>query len=48
MIELPEAIVLARQIDAALSGKRILNVTFAHTPHKLAWYYGNTQDYQSF
>jgi formamidopyrimidine-DNA glycosylase len=45
MIELPEAIVLAKQIDATVAGKRIKNVTAAKSPHKFAWYYGDPKDY---
>jgi formamidopyrimidine-DNA glycosylase len=45
MIELPEAIVLAGQINATLKGKRILEATFGHTPHKLVWYYGSPEYY---
>jgi len=45
MIELPEAYVLAQQINEILTGKKIMNVTAAHTPHKFAWYYGDPQKY---
>jgi formamidopyrimidine-DNA glycosylase len=45
MIELPEAVVLASQINDTIKGKRIAMVTAAHTPHKLAWYYGDRQKY---
>jgi len=45
MIELPEAAVLARQIEETLSGKRIKSVIAAQTPHKLAWYFGDPQKY---
>jgi formamidopyrimidine-DNA glycosylase len=45
MIELPEAINLAGQINDTISGKRIGSVTVAHTPHKLAWYYGDKAKY---
>jgi len=44
MIELPEAAVLAEQINVTVKGKRILDVTLGHTPHKLVWYYGNPGD----
>jgi len=47
MIELPEAAVLAEQISEAVSGKRIKSVIAAHTPHKLAWYFGDPQEYKS-
>jgi len=45
MIELPEAYVLAQQINETLAGKKIMNVTAAHTPHKFAWYHGDPQKY---
>ena len=41
MMELPEAVSIARQINECVGGKRISGVTAAHTPHKLAWYYGD-------
>jgi formamidopyrimidine-DNA glycosylase len=47
VIELPEAAVLARQINETLVGKRIKNVIAVHTPHKLAWYFGDPQQYKS-
>jgi formamidopyrimidine-DNA glycosylase len=47
MIELPEAAVLAKQINEAATGKKIKNVISAHTPHKLAWYFGDPQEYNS-
>jgi formamidopyrimidine-DNA glycosylase len=45
MIELPEATVLAKQIDETVAGKRIKKVTAAKSPHKFAWYYGDPKDY---
>jgi formamidopyrimidine-DNA glycosylase len=45
MIELPEAVVLARQIDSTLTGKKIKKVVAAHTPHKFAWFTGDPQKY---
>ncbi|OGN96793.1 MAG: formamidopyrimidine-DNA glycosylase [Chloroflexi bacterium RBG_13_51_36] len=47
MIELPEAAVLAEQISKTVVGKRIKNVIAAQTPHKLAWYFGDPQEYKS-
>jgi formamidopyrimidine-DNA glycosylase len=41
MIELPEATILARQINAMLPGKRIIGVEANHSPHAFAWYYGD-------
>ncbi len=45
MMELPEAVNLAGQINETVRGKRIAGVTAAHTPHKLAWYYGEPGTY---
>jgi formamidopyrimidine-DNA glycosylase len=45
MIELPEALVLAGQINRRVSGKRVAGVEVAHTPHKLVWYYGRKEEY---
>ncbi|TCL76947.1 formamidopyrimidine-DNA glycosylase [Hydrogenispora ethanolica] len=45
MIELPEAVTLARQIAATIGGRRIRKVTAAHSPHKFAWFYGDPQAY---
>ena len=45
MMELPEALTIAGQLNETVSGKRIGGVTAAHTPHKLAWYYGERAKY---
>lgn len=45
MIELPEAVSIVRQLNDTVQGKRIASVTAAHTPHKLAWYYGDPVAY---
>src|SRR5512139_28810 len=45
MIELPEALNMARQINTILPGKRIVTIVAAQTPHKLAWYYGEPAKY---
>jgi formamidopyrimidine-DNA glycosylase len=45
MLELPEAVNMAGQINAAIDGKRIKGVTAGYTPHKLAWYYGEPAKY---
>jgi formamidopyrimidine-DNA glycosylase len=45
MIELPEALVLAQQINQTLKGKKVLSVAAAQTPHKLTWYNGDPQKY---
>ena len=45
MIELPEAVTLARQLDETLRGKRIVSAQAAHSPHGLAWYFGDPSGY---
>ena len=47
MIELPEATNLARQMNQTISGRSIVSVVAGHTPHKLAWYYGDRQQYSA-
>jgi formamidopyrimidine-DNA glycosylase len=45
MLELPEAVNMSNQLNAAIRGKRIAGVTAGHTPHKLAWFYGDQTKY---
>lgn len=45
MLELPEAAVVAQQINETVSGRRIMNVIAAQSPHKFAWYYGEPEKY---
>lgn len=45
MIELPEATVIAGQIDTALAGKRIARAIANQSPHKFAWYTGDPAEY---
>lgn len=47
MIELPEALTLAGQINDTICGKRISKVIAAHSPHKFAWYHGDPQNYHT-
>jgi formamidopyrimidine-DNA glycosylase len=46
VIELPEAAVLAKQLNETVVGRKIENVVAAHTPHKLAWYFGDPREYK--
>jgi formamidopyrimidine-DNA glycosylase len=46
MIELPEAVNVAKQINDTISGKKVRSVAAGQTPHKLAWYYGDKSNYQ--
>lgn len=45
MIEIPESIVLAGQLNDSICGKRIKNVIVENSPHKFAWYYGDLRAY---
>lgn len=45
MIELPEARVIAEQINQILNGKKISSVVVCHTPHKFAWFFGDPKEY---
>ena len=45
MIELPEGIVLAKQLDETLRGKKIVQVTANASPHKFAWFQGDPAGY---
>ncbi len=46
MMELTEAAVCSAQLDQAVSGKKIVNVIAAQSPHKFAWYYKDPEDYK--
>mgnify|MGYP001056442054 CR=1 FL=1 len=45
MIELPEAVTLARQINANLTGCVVRAVIAGASPHKFAWYHGDPIGY---
>jgi formamidopyrimidine-DNA glycosylase len=45
MIELPEAIVIARQMDAMLRGRRIISGDRGNSPHKFAFSSGTSEEY---
>lgn len=47
MVELPEAIVLAKQIEETLGGKTIQKVIANQSPHKFAWFTGDPSAYDS-
>jgi formamidopyrimidine-DNA glycosylase len=47
MIELPEAFVLAKQINQTLTGRRIRQATANQSPHKFAWYTGDPSEYNN-
>lgn len=45
MIEAPEALYLARQLNQLVRGKRITEVVAGYTPHKFTFYYGKPEEY---
>jgi formamidopyrimidine-DNA glycosylase len=45
MIELPEAVVLARQMNETVNGKEIAHALANTAPHKFAWYTGDPASY---
>ena len=47
MIELPEAAVLARQINQTLLSRMIKRATANESPHKFAWYTGDPRRYNA-
>jgi formamidopyrimidine-DNA glycosylase len=47
MIEIPEAVNLARQLTETIKDKKIEQVTAGFSPHKFAWYHGDPADYDN-
>ena len=45
MLEIPEAIVISRQLNKTVKGKRIKEAVAASTKHGLAWYFGEPSAY---
>lgn len=45
MIEAPEALYLARQLNQLVRGKRITEAVAGYTPHKFTFYYGKPEEY---
>ncbi len=45
MLEMPEAINIAKQLGSTIVGKTINNVITEKSPHKLAWFYGDKEKY---
>lgn len=46
MIEIPEAITLANQINEYITGKAISRVLAKYSEHKFTWYFGDPDKYQ--
>ena len=47
MLELPEAAVIAGQINKTMKGRKIETVTTAFSPNKFAWYNGRPEEYHT-
>lgn len=47
MIEIPEAVNLARQLNEALTGKKIVSALAGASPHGFAWYSGEPASYSA-
>lgn len=47
MIELPEAVTIARQMRETLTGKRIASAMRGNSPHKFAFYTGTPEEYEA-
>jgi formamidopyrimidine-DNA glycosylase len=47
MIEIPEAVNLARQLTETIKDKKIVQVTAGFSPHKFAWHHGDPADYDN-
>lgn len=45
MIEAPEALLQAEQLNETVRRKRITDVIARHTPHKFAWFHGDPDNY---
>ncbi len=45
MLEIPEAITIARQLETTLTGKTVQQAIAAASTHKFAWYHGDPADY---
>ncbi|MEG0377946.1 MAG: endonuclease VIII, partial [Eubacterium sp.] len=46
MLEIPESITVAEQLNDVIKGKVVQNVYPAGSPHKFAFYYESPEDYQ--
>ena len=45
MIELPEALSRAKELNNALIGKKIVKVLLPTSPHKFCWFQGDVASY---
>lgn len=47
MLEIPEAIVVSRQLNETIKGKRINSAVAGASPHKFAWFHGEPSEYDT-
>jgi formamidopyrimidine-DNA glycosylase len=47
MLEIPEAVVVSRQLNETIAGKKIAEVIAAGSPHKFAWFFGEPSEYDA-
>lgn len=45
MLEIPEAIVISRQLNQTIQNKHIKNAVAGTSPHKFAWFFGDPAEY---
>ncbi|KIO44089.1 MULTISPECIES: formamidopyrimidine-DNA glycosylase [Sanguibacteroides] len=46
MIEAPEALCLAEQLNRTIKGKRVTDLIVKNTPHRFTFFYGDTDEYE--
>ena len=46
MIEAPEALCLAEQLNRMIKGKRVTDLIVKNTPHRCTFFYGDTDEYE--
>lgn len=46
MLEIPEALTIAKQINNTIKGRKVVDVIANYSSHKFAWYHGEPQDYK--
>ena len=47
MLEIPEAIVVSKQLNGAVKNKRIKEVIAASSAHKFTWFFGDPAEYNA-
>lgn len=47
MLEIPEAYTIASQLNNTVAGKIISRVIVGHSPHKFAWFSGESEEYEN-